>query len=282
VSSKSGDLSTLEKLDQAMQIFYSHPDRRKLYQEMLSAKADEPLKKFSPGDWIIQLVNSNAPKGSVVEVGCGNGWLYRHLIQRGFKGDFQGIDVPKHVIEDNIKRHPETQWSAGSIYSLPIADSTIDICYSHYVLEHTVWPEKAITEMLRVVKPGGRCLLVFPDFVAKRSLPSQQSGFTPGTGRQKLANWRFVDAIITGYDNKFRLRRAIRNAKNKIGPFPVNTRPMCLDYPGLMWADIDAVYLADKFEVADWFRSNGCVVHFPAGTTGEFALHSIVEAVKPH
>jgi hypothetical protein len=48
-----------------------------------------------------------------------------------------------------------------------------------------------------------------------------------------------------------------------------------------MWADIDAVYIASKQEVAGWFRQRECEVESPLGTAGEFALHAYIHARKP-
>jgi SAM-dependent methyltransferase len=253
--------------------FYGRPQRRELYQKMLSSQEDSPPAPGSPGDRLLAAVVESGAR-TVVEVGCGNGWLYRHLRSRGFAGQYAGLEMAEDVTATNAARHPEARWLVGSVYRMPLDDGAVDAVFAFYVLEHTVYPERALNEMLRVVRPGGMCLLVFPDFATLRYLPSQQTGIAPGPAREKYRRGWFIDAAITLYDSRVRVRRALRRRRDLFGPFPVNTRPMCLSYPELMWADIDAVYITDKDEVAAWAAQQGHGVAFPAGREGQFAHHA--------
>ena len=280
MSSSSGSLGVLEKLNDRLHMFYANQSGRELYQKMLSSQEEAPLEPLSPGDRLLNCLLQQHT-GCVLEVGCANGWLYRHLRSRGFGGAYAGLEMADYIIAANRVRHPEARWETGTAYSLPFADGSIDACFAFYVLEHLVFPERALTEMLRVVRPGGRCFLAFPDFAHLGFLPSQLTGFSPGSSREKLAAGRVWDALVTLYDSRFRVRPAIRAVASRFGPFPVNTRPLCLDYPELMWSDIDAIYIASKDEVAAWARGRGLEVDFPAGRDGEFATHAFFSICKP-
>ncbi len=48
----------------------------------------------------------------------------------------------------------------GDSENLPFADATFDIVYSNGVLHHTLDTERAIAEVLRVLKPGGRAVIM--------------------------------------------------------------------------------------------------------------------------
>ena len=48
----------------------------------------------------------------------------------------------------------------GSAETLPLADASVDLIYSHGVIHHTPSTEKAIHENWRVLKPGGRLHLM--------------------------------------------------------------------------------------------------------------------------
>lgn len=48
----------------------------------------------------------------------------------------------------------------GDSENLPFANATFDIVYSNGVLHHTLDTEKAIAEVLRVLKPGGRAVIM--------------------------------------------------------------------------------------------------------------------------
>jgi SAM-dependent methyltransferase len=50
----------------------------------------------------------------------------------------------------------------GDLFKLPFPDSTFDYVFSIYVLEHIPNPERAISEMYRVLKPGGICYCFIP------------------------------------------------------------------------------------------------------------------------
>jgi SAM-dependent methyltransferase len=215
-------------------------------------------------------------------VGCGNGRLYRQLRSYGFRGAYVGVEMSAPVIADNRQAHPEACWKAGSVYHLPVGGGEFDVCVSLYVLEHLVYPERALREMLGVVRPGGRLVLVFPDFVAGGILASQQIGLSPqGTARQKLLSGHPFDAAVSLYDSRIRVRRLLAGAARRCGPFPVNARPLCLSFPDLLVPDVDAVYIASKAEVQGWAEATGLRVEYPAGTHDEMSFQAFLVLTRP-
>ena len=72
----------------------------------------------------------------------------------------------------------------------------------------------------------------------------------------------------------------LRSAREKVGPFPVNTRPLCLTHPEVMESDVDAVYVASKHEVADWAHDQGLRVEYPFGTEGLYHSNAMVRITK--
>jgi SAM-dependent methyltransferase len=279
ISSVDGDEDRLKKLHAAMAQFYSRESDRAPYQEMLNAQDEAPRVADSPAAFLLDHIRTADP-GRVLEVGCGNGRLYRQLRASSYCGMYSGVEVAGHVIAQNRSSHPDAEWRVGEAYELPFPDGAFDLCFAFYVLEHLVWPERALREMLRVVHPKGRLALVFPDFVESGYMPSQLTGYTPGSARVKLRARRWIDALVGLYDSRLRMPLALAAGSRRVGRFPVNMRPLCLSFPELMWPDIDAVYIASKEEIHRWAINNGFKADFPAGRNGTFALHSFISIEK--
>jgi predicted SAM-dependent methyltransferase len=51
----------------------------------------------------------------------------------------------------------------GASHRLPVRDGSIDLVICHHALEHLTHLDETLTEMARVLKPGARCYLSFPN-----------------------------------------------------------------------------------------------------------------------
>ena len=69
-------------------------------------------------------------------------------------------DFSQGMLAQARKRHPEVCCVAGDAMSLPFADETFDVVTISYGLRNFNDPTKALREMLRVTKPGGRLVIV--------------------------------------------------------------------------------------------------------------------------
>ncbi|OGO38932.1 MAG: hypothetical protein A2147_11045 [Chloroflexi bacterium RBG_16_57_8] len=104
------------------------------------------------------------PQGLLLDVGCGPGHLTA-AISRKFRGlNTIGLDIsPKmaSIARNNWPRpaYDNLDFIIGDIKALPMPDDSADIIVSSLSLHHWVEPEKAIAEMHRVLKPGGRLLI---------------------------------------------------------------------------------------------------------------------------
>lgn len=280
MSSVTGDTKVLSVLNQQMSCFYGQAEGRELYQKMLDTIEDNLPSQDSVRHLMPKYICDLKPE-SVLEIGCANGRLYRQLRSYGYTGTYSGIEVADYIIEKNKLRHPEAVWRCANVYEIPFPDNSFNICFSLYVLEHLVYPERALREMLRVVKPNGSLILVFPDFVELGRFPSQQLGFSPAiTASKKLQSGKFIDALVSLYDSRVRLPKILKTAVSIFGSFPVNTRPLCLSYSSVIGTDVDAVYIASKHEVYDWAFKNGYQVDYPCGVEGEFAVQAFMAVRK--
>ena len=92
----------------------------------------------------------------VLEVGCGQGHLTEAIASRGV--DIIGVDAnPRapEVAENGRIRHMSAE-------SLDFDDRTFDKVISVHAIEHIQQLSQALAEMVRVLKPGGRAVFVYP------------------------------------------------------------------------------------------------------------------------
>lgn len=99
---------------------------------------------------------------SVLEIGCGNGVDGVMWARAG--AHYTGVDLTKTAVEAT-KVHFECldldgTFQTENAQSLTFEDESFDIVYSHGVLHHTPEPSKAFSEVRRVLKPGGKAILM--------------------------------------------------------------------------------------------------------------------------
>lgn len=105
----------------------------------------------------------------VLEVGCGAGDDARALAQLvGREGRVVGLDFSQTMIAEAQAKSAGMggflQFRQGDAQHLPFPDLTFDACRVDRVLQHLESPERAIAEMTRVLKAGGRILAAEPDW----------------------------------------------------------------------------------------------------------------------
>jgi ubiquinone/menaquinone biosynthesis C-methylase UbiE len=263
MSSTRGDPARLAHLHRQMDAFYRRPEVRDAYQKFIDRREiesfDHPFERL-----IARYLTELRPR-NVLEVGCGNGRLFRTLRRTGYDGRYTGIEMARWVVGDCSRRHRDATWLQASGYAIPVRDGAFDACFSYGVLESFVYPEHALAEMVRVLRSGGRLVLLFPDFIESGHLGSQLTGLSPGRTTAKLKRGQWLDAVLTWFDQKVRLPAALRGVRSRVGPFPVNLAPVALAHPAATLPDYDAVYLSSKAEIEEWASSRRLRVDYPYG-----------------
>lgn len=106
---------------------------------------------------------------SVLDIGCGTGDDVLALAELvGPKGKVIGLDNNKSMIEKANQRSKQKQLSAqfrvGDIQRLDLADNTFDGCRADRLFMHLRDRQQALSEMIRVTRPGGRIVVIDPDW----------------------------------------------------------------------------------------------------------------------
>jgi ubiquinone/menaquinone biosynthesis C-methylase UbiE len=108
--------------------------------------------------------------GKILDAGCGFGEWVSYLNGKHFVAT--GLDYSETLINRLSIAYPATEWIAGKIEEIPAADSTFDGVISWGVIEHNeAGPETALSEIFRILKPGGYAIVTVPfeDALAIRS-----------------------------------------------------------------------------------------------------------------
>ena len=100
------------------------------------------------------------PGERVLEVGCGGG----HVLTQ-FNGTARiGIDLSPTMLARTRGRHGTDVVLIQSIAeAIPVRSSSQDVVLCTEVLEHTREPAQVISELMRVVRPGGRVVVSIPN-----------------------------------------------------------------------------------------------------------------------
>ena len=145
-----------------------------LEDQIKAAKAYEAL--FVPalfGQWAPMVaVASEVGLGQrVLDVGCGTGVLARELSGRiGPSGHVVGVDPNRGMLAVAAEALPGAEWREATAESLPFPDRSFDAVVSQFALMFFTNRQQAVSEMMRVLSPGGR--LVVAVWNSLKSMPA--------------------------------------------------------------------------------------------------------------
>lgn len=96
-------------------------------------------------------------RGRALDAGCGKGRFARIVAARNPGAEIWGLDIALAM----LRAAPHTmQPCAGSLTELPFRDAAFDAAYAVESLEHAVEVDRAVEELCRVVRPGGRIAII--------------------------------------------------------------------------------------------------------------------------
>jgi ubiquinone/menaquinone biosynthesis C-methylase UbiE len=199
VSQPNADIREFAGVDQALdpqtlirylEVAKALPGWRRAKQDALSAL------RLAPGD-------------AVLDVGCGYGADVIEVARRVAPGgSVTGIDISDAMVAEAARRargsNLDVDFRVGDACDLPFQDVSFDACRAETLLQHVLEPHVAFAEMVRVVKPGGRIVLLDMDL---GTLVIDSDDRTT-TGR--VLDWA-ANATINGWIGR-QLRRLLKDA----------------------------------------------------------------------
>jgi SAM-dependent methyltransferase len=140
-------------------------------------------------DRFSDVIHEYVRRGDVMlDAGCGSGRVFQYRF-----GDEQrparivGIDV---TTEMRGNRNIDAG-ARADLAALPFPAATFDIAISSHVAEHLTQPERVFGELGRVLKPGGRLLILTPN---RWHYVTIGSALLPHHVHVRFNEWRGVDA----------------------------------------------------------------------------------------
>jgi ArsR family transcriptional regulator len=108
----------------------------------------------------------------IADLGCGDGYLTIEAARFAKKviavdRSEAALTRAKALAARHVRRDPgeagrlaAIEWKRGELEKLPLKDATVDVALLSQALHHAAVPAKALAEAVRIVKPGGRVLLL--------------------------------------------------------------------------------------------------------------------------
>lgn len=146
----------------------------------------ENLDRFLVRSSILSALKETLPSfcGTLLDVGCGY-MPYKQLVlappSRTEK--YIGLDL-----KDNTYQKPDLEWDGITI---PLADSSVDCVLATEVFEHCPEPNVVMSELIRVLKPGGLLFFTVPFLWPLHDVPHDEYRYTPYALDRHLRNVGF-------------------------------------------------------------------------------------------
>lgn len=108
--------------------------------------------------FIFESLDNLNTRGKLLDVGCGPAFYTEGYIERGL--EYWGIDISTGAIKEARKLNSaisgnRAHFDEGDIENLNFQDDFFNVVVVVYVLEYLENDERAVKELLRVIKPGG-------------------------------------------------------------------------------------------------------------------------------
>lgn len=146
--------------------------------------------------WIRQF----APRGRMIDVGCGDGRLLALAQRRGF--DVLGVESSPQMAARARRRIGNERVLCGRLADFPLEAGSFDLAVTVSYLEHEPRPAAVCARLFTLLRPGGICIHKVPNYDSwlRRMMGARWSGyrwpehvqyFTPATLGRLLTDCGF-------------------------------------------------------------------------------------------
>lgn len=149
-----------EKADRVRGVFTSVASRYDLMNDVMSAGIHR-LWKDAMMDWL-----APRPGQHLLDVAGGTGDIAFRFLARAPGARATVLDLTQSMLDEGRRRaeaesmSDRLQWVAGDAMALPFADASFDIYTISFGIRNVTRPEVALAEAFRVLRPGGRLMVL--------------------------------------------------------------------------------------------------------------------------
>ena len=104
-----------------------------------------------------------SPSAVVLDIACGTGEFARLLLQDNSAQAITGVDISERMLMQarrKLEGYPNLSFELAKASDLPFPDHCFDVVVSANAFHYFPAPEAALTEMQRVLKPGGKVMIL--------------------------------------------------------------------------------------------------------------------------
>jgi SAM-dependent methyltransferase len=143
------------------------------------------------------------PAVEVADLGCGEGYLTIEAAlwaKKVYAIDHSSDVLARAKAMATRRRAKNIVWKRGELEKVPLSDASVDIAIASQALHHAKDPAKALAEAWRILRPGGRVLVLdlrqHEETWVQDKLGDQWLGFTPDGLESLLTTAGFADASV--------------------------------------------------------------------------------------
>ena len=188
------------------ELFDSIAERYDLTNRLISLGLDRLWRRKACEEVLKSLEVRERPL-KILDVACGTGdmmlCMRKRLEKRNLSGEFYGLDCSEGMLRIARRKVPFAKLSVGTAEEMPYPDGSFDIVSVAFGLRNFFDREKAINELHRVLKPGGR--LVILEFSKSPSLLGRMAWLytrtvVPIIGKLTTGNGKAYEHLVSSID----------------------------------------------------------------------------------
>jgi 2-polyprenyl-3-methyl-5-hydroxy-6-metoxy-1,4-benzoquinol methylase len=115
-------------------------------------KYSVPDRSFA--EWVLQRAALMGGE-RVLDVGCGNGIYFEKIQQQKLELDYIGLDLLESMLQNHPLKHEGGKLTLSDAQDMPFEEDSFDLVMANHMLHHIEDMDKAISEIRRILKPGG-------------------------------------------------------------------------------------------------------------------------------